>query len=283
MVSPQAHQPIRSSTVTHLTLTWIPTGPSDSSMDLALEHSYSTLTNLRYLTVKYWPNMNRFLGTLCIRPGNVIFPKMSELGVFSSFDHSRLDMHILVELIQSRRDQGDLREFNITWQWGVINYDADTRRQWQQLCAPGGGIQISASIKGGVREKTYSSLSKSFMSCPTQSQFSYSAIFGCPHRSIHGLRTREGYFGRYWEHISLYLKYRSHSAECRVKNKTAKDAHSRRETHYRAGEYAVEYHSFNFTVEARRIMGRLTCLMDEGAYGKLRSARRAKHRSNTRG
>ncbi|KAK0466598.1 hypothetical protein IW261DRAFT_1113505 [Armillaria novae-zelandiae] len=149
MVSPQAHQPIRSSTVTHLTLTRIPTGPSDSSMDLALEHSYSTLTNVRCLTVKYWPNMNRFLGILCIRPrSNVIFPKMSQLGVFSSNNHSPLNMHILVELLQPRRDQGALREFNITWQWGVINYDAYTRRQWQQLCGPGGGIQISASIKG---------------------------------------------------------------------------------------------------------------------------------------
>ncbi|KAK0467615.1 hypothetical protein IW261DRAFT_1573909 [Armillaria novae-zelandiae] len=80
-------------------------------MDLALEQSYSTLTNVRCLTVKEWPKMDDLLGTLCIRPGrNVIFPKMSEL-----------------ELIESRRDQGALREFNITWQWGVINYDADTR------------------------------------------------------------------------------------------------------------------------------------------------------------
>ncbi|KAK0462135.1 hypothetical protein IW261DRAFT_1614065 [Armillaria novae-zelandiae] len=157
MVSPQAPQPIRLSTVTHLTLTCILIGPSDSSMDLALEHSYSTLTNLRCLTVNDWPKMDRFLGTLCIRPRrNVIFPKMSELCVFSSNSYfrnryrSQLDMHILVELIQSRRDQGALREFNITWPQGVVNYDADTRNRWQQLRAPGGGIKISASIEGGV-------------------------------------------------------------------------------------------------------------------------------------
>ncbi|KAK0462131.1 hypothetical protein IW261DRAFT_199876 [Armillaria novae-zelandiae] len=152
IVSPQAHQPMRSSTVTHLTLTWLPISRYDSSVDLALEHSYSTLTNLRCLTLEHWPMMDRFLGTLCIRPGrNVIFPKMSELDVFCGSDHGvLLDMHILIELIQSRRDQGALQEFKITWRGGVVNDDADTRSQWQQLCAPGGGIQISASIEGGV-------------------------------------------------------------------------------------------------------------------------------------
>ncbi|KAK0467589.1 hypothetical protein IW261DRAFT_1680070 [Armillaria novae-zelandiae] len=151
MVSPQAHQPICSSTVTHLTLTRIPVGSSDSSMYLALEHSYSTLTNLRCLTVNDWPKMACLLGTLCIHPRrNMIFPKMSQLGVLRTKNHSRLNMHILVELIQSRRDQGALCEFNIIWKGGVVKYDADTCSRWQQLCAPGGGIEISASIEGGV-------------------------------------------------------------------------------------------------------------------------------------
>ncbi|KAK0466609.1 hypothetical protein IW261DRAFT_1520907, partial [Armillaria novae-zelandiae] len=148
MVSPQAPKPIRSSTVTHLTFTWSPFIRYDSSVDLELEASYSTLTNLRCLNIKDWPNINPFLGTLSIRPGrNKIFPKMSELGVFCSNKYcSPLDMHILVKLIQSRRDQGALQEFKITCPQGVVNYDADTRSRWQQLCAPGGGIQISASI-----------------------------------------------------------------------------------------------------------------------------------------
>ncbi|KAK0467603.1 hypothetical protein IW261DRAFT_1519062 [Armillaria novae-zelandiae] len=152
MVSPQAPQPIRSSTVTHLTLTRTPFIRYDSSVDLELEASYSTLTNIRCLTFEYWPNINPFLRTLSIRPAkNVIFPKMSELGVFCRNKRSSpLDMHILVELIQSRRDHGALREFKITWREGAVNYDADTRSRWQQLCAPGGGVQISASIEGGV-------------------------------------------------------------------------------------------------------------------------------------
>ncbi|KAK0467621.1 hypothetical protein IW261DRAFT_1058788 [Armillaria novae-zelandiae] len=149
MVSPQAPQPIRSSTVTHLTLTGSQFSRYNFSVDLELQASYSTLTNIRCLTLENWPKMGRFLGTLSLHPGrNVIFPKMSELGVFRSNNHSRLDMHILVELIQSRRDQGALREFNITWRGRVVNCDADTRSRWQRLRAPGGGIQISASIKG---------------------------------------------------------------------------------------------------------------------------------------
>ncbi|KAK0466635.1 hypothetical protein IW261DRAFT_1683578 [Armillaria novae-zelandiae] len=149
LVSRQAPQPMRSSTVTHLTLTWSPISGGPPSV-LELEHSYSTLTNLRCLTIVGWPNINPFLGILSIRPGrNVIFPKMSELDVFCDIDYGfSLDMHILVELIQSRRDQGALREFKITWEHGFVNYDADTRSRWQQLCAPGGGIQISASIEG---------------------------------------------------------------------------------------------------------------------------------------
>ncbi|KAK0467613.1 hypothetical protein IW261DRAFT_1680124 [Armillaria novae-zelandiae] len=151
MVSLPAPQPMRSSTVTHLTLTGTPFNRHDSSVDLELEASYSTLTNIRCFTLKNWPKMDRFLGTLSIHPGrNVIFPKMSELGVCCSDYYSRLDMHILVELIQSRRDQGALRKFNITWRGGDVNYDADTRSRWQQLCVPGGGVQISASIGGGV-------------------------------------------------------------------------------------------------------------------------------------
>ncbi|KAK0466628.1 hypothetical protein IW261DRAFT_1521023 [Armillaria novae-zelandiae] len=151
MVFPQAHQPMCSSTVTHLTLTCTPLSRYDSPVDLELEPSYSTLTNLRCLTIVGSPNINPFLSTLFIRPGrNVIFPKMSELGVFSSNQHSRLDMHILIELIQSRRDHGALREFKMTRRQGVVNYDADTRSRWQQLRSPGGGIKISASIEGDV-------------------------------------------------------------------------------------------------------------------------------------
>ncbi|KAK0466622.1 hypothetical protein IW261DRAFT_1113724 [Armillaria novae-zelandiae] len=116
-VSPQAPQPIRSSTVTHLTLTGTPFNRYHSSVDFELEASYSTLTNLQCLTLEDWPNINPFLHTLSIRPGrNKIFPKMSELGVFCrNKGGSPIDMHILVELIKSQRDQGALREFNITW------------------------------------------------------------------------------------------------------------------------------------------------------------------------
>ncbi len=81
-----------------------------------------------------------------------MFPKMSTLDIKCGRDfrlsEDLLDIHILVELVQSRRDQGSLREFKMTWQQGLVNDGADARSRWQQLTAPGGGMQISASIKG---------------------------------------------------------------------------------------------------------------------------------------
>ncbi|KAK0479840.1 hypothetical protein EDD18DRAFT_844979 [Armillaria luteobubalina] len=146
----QTLQPMRSSTVTRLTLTWCPFKPEEippSEIELALS-SCSTLTNLQCLTVEVCPHINLFLVALSIRPGkNVIFPKMSKLNIrFVSGDV--LDMRVLVELVESRRDQGALREFEITWKQELVNDDADIRSRWQQLSGPGGGIQISASIKG---------------------------------------------------------------------------------------------------------------------------------------
>ncbi|KAK0436268.1 hypothetical protein EV421DRAFT_1132741 [Armillaria borealis] len=154
-ISPQVPQPIHSSTVTSLTLTWfhcisLKLSASDFELDLS---SYCRLPNLRCLTVGDCPNINPFLGALSIHPGrNVMFPKMSKLDIKCGYDHRLsgdvLDMHILVELVQSRRDQGALRNFRLAWQRGLVNDDADTRSRWQQLSAPGGRIQISASIKG---------------------------------------------------------------------------------------------------------------------------------------
>ncbi|KAK0491699.1 hypothetical protein EDD18DRAFT_1185997 [Armillaria luteobubalina] len=150
MYRQQTLQPMRSSTVTRLILTWclfIPDEFLASYIELELS-SYSTLTNLQCLTVETCPHINTFLRALSTRPGrNIMFPKMSKLDIESG-SGDVLDMRILVELVESRRDQGALREFKIMWQQGFVNDDADTRSRWQQLCAPGGGIQISASITG---------------------------------------------------------------------------------------------------------------------------------------
>ncbi|SJL02798.1 uncharacterized protein ARMOST_06135 [Armillaria ostoyae] len=153
-VPPQVLQPISSSKVTSLILTWFHClsrkySASDIELDLS---SLCRLPNLQCLTVEDCPNINPFLGALSIHPGrNVLFPKMSKLDINCGRDfglsEDLLDMHILVELIQSQRDQGALREFKMTWQRGLINDDADTRGRWQQLSTPGGGMQISASIK----------------------------------------------------------------------------------------------------------------------------------------
>ncbi|SJL02808.1 uncharacterized protein ARMOST_06145 [Armillaria ostoyae] len=157
MIPPQVPQPILSSTVTSLTLMWfhcisLKLSASDFELDLS---SYCRLPNLRCLTVGDCPNINPFLGALSIHPGrNVIFPKMSKLDIKYGHEfrlsEDVLDMHILVELAQSRRDQGALRKFRLAWQRGLVNDDADTRSRWQQLSAPGGRIQISASIKDGL-------------------------------------------------------------------------------------------------------------------------------------
>ncbi|KAK0429844.1 hypothetical protein EV421DRAFT_2091611 [Armillaria borealis] len=155
MLPLQAPQPIHSSTVTSLTLVWSPfMSWNFSALDIQLEiSSYSMLINLRCLTVEDCSNINSFLAALSILPGkNVIFPKMSKLdincGRDNNFPEVPLDMHILVKLVQSRRAQGALREFKLAWQRELVNDDTDTRSRWQQLSAPGGGIQISASIKG---------------------------------------------------------------------------------------------------------------------------------------
>ncbi|KAK0479833.1 hypothetical protein EDD18DRAFT_844869 [Armillaria luteobubalina] len=129
--------PMHSSTVNHLTLRWSQSRPPKISMlDIELElSSYSTLTNLRCLTIEACPNINFFLGALSICPEkDVIFPQVSELD-------------IILELIQSQTDQGALREFKMTWERGLVNDDVHTRRRWQKISAPG-GIQISGSIKG---------------------------------------------------------------------------------------------------------------------------------------
>ncbi|KAK0491703.1 hypothetical protein EDD18DRAFT_1334584 [Armillaria luteobubalina] len=155
MVPQPVPQPMHSSTVTRLTLTWSLLQPHKfSAVDIEQDlSSYNTLRNLHCLTIKDCPDISPFLHALSIRSGkNVIFPKMSKLDIIwgwhAGLFEDALDMDILVELIQSRRDQGALREFRLTWQLGLVNDDADTRRRWQQLSAPGGGIQISASIKG---------------------------------------------------------------------------------------------------------------------------------------
>ncbi len=154
-VPPHVLQPISSPTVTSLTLTWFHCvsrqfSASDIKLDLS---SYCRLPNLRCLTVEDCPNINPFLGALAIHPGkNVLFPKMSKLDIsyqlVSDLSEDPLDMHILIELVQSRRDQGTLREFELVWQRGLVNDDAEIRSRWQQLSAPGGGIQVSALIKG---------------------------------------------------------------------------------------------------------------------------------------
>ncbi|KAK0479845.1 hypothetical protein EDD18DRAFT_1364106 [Armillaria luteobubalina] len=155
MVPRPVPQPMHSSTVTRLTLTWSlyqlhKFSAVDIEQDLS---SYNTLRNLCCLSVKDCPNISPFLHALSIRSGkNVIFPKLSKVDIIWQRDagssDDALDMHILVELIQSRRDQGALREFNMKWEQRLVNDDADTRSRWQQVSAPGGGIQISASIKG---------------------------------------------------------------------------------------------------------------------------------------
>ncbi|KAK0185338.1 hypothetical protein F5146DRAFT_1072458 [Armillaria mellea] len=154
MLPSQVVQPIRSSTVTNLTLTWsLFISQKPFTMDIVLDlFPYCRLPNLQHLTVKGCSHINPFLRALSILPGkNVIFPKMSALDIqcshFFGFE-DLLDMHILVELVQSRIDQGALREFDVWWKKGLFNDDADTRSRWQQLSALGGGIQISASIKG---------------------------------------------------------------------------------------------------------------------------------------
>ncbi|KAK0491705.1 hypothetical protein EDD18DRAFT_539397 [Armillaria luteobubalina] len=127
--------PMHSSTVNHLTSRWSQSRPPKISMlDIELElSSYSMLTNIRCLTIEVCPNINFFLGALSICPGkDVIFPQVSELDIICGpgFDFSSdvLDMHILVELIQSQRDQGALRESKMTWERGLVNDDAHTRR-----------------------------------------------------------------------------------------------------------------------------------------------------------
>ncbi|KAK0218486.1 hypothetical protein EDD85DRAFT_961506 [Armillaria nabsnona] len=153
-IPPRVLQPI-SSPVTSLTLTWpncIP--PKFPACDFELVLSLlCKLPNIRCLLVEACPNINFLLGALSIRPGtNVLFPQMSKLDIKgwsnSNMSKNLIDIHILVELVQSRRDHGALREFKLVWEWGLVNNDADMRRRWQELTAPGGGIQISASIKG---------------------------------------------------------------------------------------------------------------------------------------
>ncbi|KAK0491702.1 hypothetical protein EDD18DRAFT_539348 [Armillaria luteobubalina] len=155
MVPRRVPQPMHSSTVTRLTLTWSRfLRHKFSAVDIKHDlFSYNTLRNLRCLIVEDCPNISSFLRALSIRSGkNVIFPKMSKLDIIwechAGSSGDVLDMDILVELIQSRRYQGVLREFKMKWERGLANDDADTRRRWQQLSAPGGGIQISTSIKG---------------------------------------------------------------------------------------------------------------------------------------
>ncbi|KAK0491712.1 hypothetical protein EDD18DRAFT_539430 [Armillaria luteobubalina] len=146
---------IHSSTVTSLTLIW-PSSVSRTHLASDTRPNLSSLfalPNLRCLTVEGCPYINAFLGELSIGPGvNMIFPQVSKLDIICGhgfdFPEDVLDMHILVELIQSRRDQGALREFKIKWERGLVDDDAHICRRWQQLSAPGGGIQISASIKG---------------------------------------------------------------------------------------------------------------------------------------
>ncbi|KAK0218507.1 hypothetical protein EDD85DRAFT_961522 [Armillaria nabsnona] len=150
-------QPISSPTVTSLTLTWFHSvsqqfSASRIKLDLS---SLCRLPNLQCLTVKDCANINPFLRALSIHPGrNVIFPNMSKLDIKCGHDFGMsddvLDMRILVDLVQSRRDQGALRNFQVAWQRGLVNDDADTCSRWQRLSVPGGGIQISASIKGGL-------------------------------------------------------------------------------------------------------------------------------------
>ncbi|KAK0479829.1 hypothetical protein EDD18DRAFT_1440537 [Armillaria luteobubalina] len=150
-ITPLVLQPISSSTVSSLTLTWTHILPPSLIPNIgSYVSSLVTLPNLRRLTLRGSPNMNTFLGALSILPGkDVIFPKMSTLDIKCEYDNEDyLNMHILVELIQSRIYHGALREFNIMWQRGVVSYDADIRSRWQQLSSPGGGIQISASIRG---------------------------------------------------------------------------------------------------------------------------------------
>ncbi|KAK0185333.1 hypothetical protein F5146DRAFT_1072442, partial [Armillaria mellea] len=155
MAIPHVVQPINSSTVTSLILTWtydIYPEISASDVDLDLS-SFCRLPNLRCLTVEDCPNINPFLKALSIHPRrDVMFPKLSRLdikcGRDSALSKDLLDMQILVTLVQSRRDQGALRKFRLAWKRGLVNDDADTRSRWRQLTMPGGGIQISASIKG---------------------------------------------------------------------------------------------------------------------------------------
>ncbi|KAK0491697.1 hypothetical protein EDD18DRAFT_539210 [Armillaria luteobubalina] len=155
MVPRPVPQPMHSSTVTRLTVTWSLSHPHKFSAVDIEQHlsSYNTLRNLCCFTIKDCPNIRPFLLALSIRSGkNVIFPKLSKVDIIwerdAGLSEDALDMHILVELIQSRRDQGALREFNMKWERRLVNDDADTRSRWQQVSAPGGGIQISASIKG---------------------------------------------------------------------------------------------------------------------------------------
>ncbi|KAK0207279.1 hypothetical protein IW262DRAFT_1420758 [Armillaria fumosa] len=146
----QVLQPISSSTVSSLVLkrfhcrTW-----KYSVSDIELDpSSLCKLPNLQCLTVEDCPNINPFLSALSILPGkNVVFPKMSKLDI-KCVSGGVLDMRILVELAQSRRDHGALRKFKITWPGRLVNDDADTCSRWRQLSAPGGGMQISVSIEG---------------------------------------------------------------------------------------------------------------------------------------
>ncbi|KAK0479821.1 hypothetical protein EDD18DRAFT_1440519 [Armillaria luteobubalina] len=146
----QVFQPISSSTVSSLVLTWFhcPTrihSVSDIELDPS---SLCKLPNLQCLTVKDCPKINLFLRALSVLPGkNMIFPKMSKLDI-KSVSGDVLDMRILVELVQSRRDHGALRKFKITCHQRLLNNDAGIHRRWRRLSAPGAGIQISASIKG---------------------------------------------------------------------------------------------------------------------------------------
>ncbi|KAK0474135.1 hypothetical protein EDD18DRAFT_1368049 [Armillaria luteobubalina] len=102
--------PIHSSTVTSLTLTWpTPLSRKMSALDNQPHlSSLFALPNLLCLTVENCPKISPFLGTLSIRPeGNTIFPKMSKLVIIYRHNPGRhidrLNLHILVELIQSRK------------------------------------------------------------------------------------------------------------------------------------------------------------------------------------
>ncbi|KAK0479835.1 hypothetical protein EDD18DRAFT_1364099 [Armillaria luteobubalina] len=146
---------IHSSTVTSLSLIW-PSSLSRKYLASNIQPHLSSqfvLPNLRCLTIESCPYINAFLGELSVGPRmSMIFPQVSKLDIISGhdldFSEDALNMHILVELIQSRRDQGALREFKMKWERGLVKDDADTCSRWQQLSGPGGGIQISASIKG---------------------------------------------------------------------------------------------------------------------------------------